>query len=231
METNQVIIERSIYANLLRAAIEAGVTIDPDEYLPVTLENQKRYQEDIKKIENFVAIFGVGNNQARGQKLLPRITVDLTSYYPGDVGVEQYMVGSLEENKQYALYEYPFETKNSTYDIHLVAQNSNQMRLLHQIMYTALPTKGYIKPFTYATIKEYLEHPGLLPTGNLFLQVGNYYDHNDTDHGILEKVYTYNVVDCLLEEIIKDANISPITDISAFIIPEGTNGIHLEIRK
>ena len=211
---------------LLRVALSIGRTINPEDYLPVSTENQKRQEEDIKKLgKNYIAIYGVGNNQARGVKTLPRITIELTGYYPGDIGVEQFMIGNKEENEQYALYEQPWEVKDSIFDIHLVAGNANDMRVLHQIMYTALPARGYIKPFTFNTIKEYLENPGLEKTGNLFLNIGNYYDHNDTDHGILEKVYTYNCVDGLLEQVKQDPDISPIKEIKTDLIPDGTNGI------
>ena len=226
MVTSQQVIERSLYVALLRVALSIGRTINPEDYLPVSTENQKRQEEDIKKLgKNYIAIYGVGNNQARGVKTLPRITIELTGYYPGDVGVEQFMIGNKEENEQYALYEQPWEVKDSIFDIHLVAGNANDMRVLHQIMYTALPARGYIKPFTFNTIKEYLENPGLEKTGNLFLNIGNYYDHNDTDHGILEKVYTYNCVDGLLEQIKQDPDISPIKEIKTDLIPDGTNSI------
>ena len=220
METSQTVIERTLYASLLRVALNAGVTVNPEDYLPVNAENQQRYHQACSSIETFVAIFGVGNSQVRGQKILPRITIDLTSYYPGDLGVEPYMIGDKGENEKFILYGYPFETKNSSYDIHLVAQNANQMRLLHQILYTALPGKGYIRPFVFETMAEYLQNPGLLKSGNLFVQVGNFYDHNDVDHGILEKVYTYDCIDGLIDETIKDANIAPIHDISAIINKE-----------
>ena len=217
METSQTVIERTLYASILRVALNAGVTVNPEDYLPVTVENMQRYQQACSSLETFVAIFGVGNSQVRGQKILPRITIDLTSYYPGDLGVEPYMIGDKGENEKFTLYGYPFETKNSSYDIHLVAQNANQMRLLHQILYTALPGKGYIRPFVFETMAEYLQNPGLLKSGNLFVQVGNFYDHNDVDHGILEKVYTYDCIDGLIDETIKDANIAPIRDITAII--------------
>lgn len=217
METSQTVIERTLYASLLRVALNIGVTVNPEDYLPVSVGNQQRYKWDCDALETFVAIYGVGNAQVRGQKLLPRITIDLTSYYPGDLGVEPYMIGDKNENEKFVLYGYPYETKNSSYDIHLVAENVVQMRLLHQILYTALPGKGYIRPFVFDTMNEYLQNPGLLKTGNLFVQIGNYYDHTDVDHGILEKVYTYDCIDGLLEETIKDANISPIRDITALI--------------
>lgn len=40
----------------------------------------------------------------------------------------------------------------------------------------------------------------LAPTGNLFIEIGNYYDHPDVEHGILEKVYTYVCKDGILPE-------------------------------
>ena len=220
METSQTVIERTLYASILRVALNAGVTVNPEDYLPVSVENQKRYQQACEALKTFVGIYGVGNSQVRGQKILPRITIDLTSYYPGDLGVEPYMIGDKNENEKFVLYGYPYETKNSSYDVHLVAQTAEQMRLLHQIMYTALPGKGYIRPFVFDTLAKYLQNPGLLKSGNLFVQIGNYYDHNDVDHGILEKVYTYDCIDGLLEETIKDANIAPIRDITAIINSE-----------
>ena len=112
------------------------------------------------------------------------------------------------------------------FDIHLVANNSHDMRTLHQIMYTALPAKGYIKPFTESTISEYLKNPGLYKTGNIFLQVGNFYDHNDIDHGLLEKVYTYTCVDGLLDQKLAEGNpVSPIKEIHTDILPESSDKV------
>lgn len=227
MVTSQQIIERSLYVALLRVALSIGRTINPEDYLPISSENQKRQEEAIKKLgKNYIAIYGVGNNQARGAKTLPRITIELTGYYPGDLGVEQFMIGDKEDNEQYALYEQPFETKDTMFDIHLVANNSQDMRILHQIMYTALPARGYIKPFIESTISEYLNNPGLYKTGNIFLQIGNYYDHNDIDHGILEKVYTYTCVDGLLDQKLADGNpVSPIKEIHTDISPESSDKV------
>ena len=226
METSQLIIERSLYASLLRVALKLNRTVNPEDFQPISSISQAKQERAIKALGNkYIGIYGVGNNQSRGIKQVPRITIDLTAYYPGDLGVEQFIIGDIEDNEQYALYEQPWETKDSIFDIHLVAGNSQDMRTLHQIMYTALPARGYIKPFTYNTIKEYLENPGLEKTGNLFLNIGNYYDHTDTDHGILEKVYTYNCVDGLLEQTKQDPDISPITEIKTEIIPESTDGI------
>lgn len=226
METSQLIIERSLYASLLRVALKLNRTVNPEDFQPISSISQAKQDRAIKALGNkYIGIYGVGNNQARGIKQVPRITIDLTAYYPGDLGVEQFIIGDIEDNEQYALYEQPFETKDTMFDIHLVANNSQDMRTLHQIMYTALPARGYIKPFREATLADYLNKPGLFKTGNIFLQVGNYYDHNDNDHGLLEKVYTYTCVDGLLDQKLSDGNqVSPIKEIKTDIIPEHTEG-------
>lgn len=226
METSQLIIERSLYASLLRVALKLNRTVNPEDFQPISSISQAKQERAIKALGNkYIGIYGVGNNQARGIKQVPRITIDLTAYYPGDLGVEQFIIGDIEDNEQYALYEQPFETKDTMFDIHLVANNSQDMRTLHQIMYTALPARGYIKPFREATLADYLNNPGLLKTGNIFLQVGNYYDHNDNDHGLLEKVYTYTCVDGLLDQKLSEGNpVSPINEIKTDIITEHTEG-------
>lgn len=227
METSQLIIERSLYASLLRVALRLNRTVNPEDFQPISSTSQAKQERAIKALGNkYIGIYGVGNNQARGIKQVPRITIDLNAYYPGDLGVEQFIIGDIEDNEQYALYEQPFETKDTMFDIHLVANNSQDMRTLHQIMYTALPARGYIKPFREATISDYLNNPGLLKTGNIFLQVGNYYDHIDNDHGLLEKVYTYTCVDGLLDQKLAEGNpVSPIKEIKTDITPEHTEGI------
>lgn len=226
METSKLIIERSLYASLLRVALKLNRTVNPEDFQPISSISQAKQERAIKALGNkYIGIYGVGNNQSRGIKQVPRITIDLTAYYPGDLGVEQFIIGDIEDNEQYALYEQPFETKDTMFDIHLVANNSQDMRTLHQIMYTALPARGYIKPFREATLADYLNNPGLLKTGNIFLQVGNYYDHNDNDHGLLEKVYTYTCVDGLLDQKLSEGNqVSPIKEIKTDIIPEHTEG-------
>lgn len=226
MVTTQEIIERSLYASLMQVALQLDRTIDPDLYLPVSVDNQKRYKEAVEAIgDKFIYIFGVGNNQVRGPKIVPRITIDLNAYYPGNIGTEAFMVGDEKENEEYRQYLYPFETKNAQFDIHLVASKAGDMRLLHSILYTALPVRGYIKPFIENSLQEYLEHKGLNKTGNLYIEVSNYYDHNDQEHGLLEKVYSYTVIDSYIEEMFQEGDtFAPIRDIRALIQLEGPEG-------
>jgi len=220
MVTTQEIIERTLYASLMRVALQLGKTINPEDYLPVSAQNSEAYKAAVEAIgQDFIYIFGVGNNQVRGAKVVPRITVELNAYYPGNVGTEAFMIGDEKVNDEYVAYNFPFETKNVQFDIHLVANTAEQLRILHSIMYTALPARGYIRPFLEATLEEYLETSKLYKTGNIYLEVSNYYDHNDQEHGLLEKVYSYTCYDSYIEET-ENTEIGPITpikDISAII--------------
>lgn len=215
MVSSQEIIERSFYMSLLHTAIKNKLTLDPDNYLPITADSQARYDKDKEAINKFVYIFGVGNNQSRGKKEVPRITIDMQGYYPGTIGIEKYHV-DVDQDSRPILVESEFTTKSIVIDIHLVANNQNDMRMLHSLMYKSLPASGYIKPFI--DNKEEYFNTGMNPTGNIFIEVTNHYDHADTSQGLLEKVYSYTVEDGLvIDNISEGITLSPIKDISVLI--------------
>lgn len=230
MVTSQEIVERSFYISLLHQTLIRGLTINPENYLVKnedglwvpTRELNDQYIRDKEAIETeltkkgsgFYYIFGVGNNQSRGQKDLPRITLDLTAWYPGEIGLEKETNELDEASGLYQVIDYDYEPKSSRIDVHLCANNQQEMRILHEIMYRALPSRGYIKP--YLNDYESWKNSKFAPSGNIYIEVGNFYDHDDLQQGFLEKVYTYEVRDSLLNpEII--AEITPIADISVLI--------------
>lgn len=224
------IIERSFYIALLHETLKRGLTINPDDYLVDGLPTEStadQFEHDKKAIgKKFIYIFGIGNNLVRGPKDCPRITIELNAYYPGELGTEKFSVEESEEN--FDVIEYDYITKSTNIDIHLVANTQQEMRLLHDIMYRALPAKGYIKP--YFNNYEAWKNTPMGATGNLYIEVGNFYDHPDLQHGLLEKVYTYEVSDGLiLEEVVSQGEIVPIKDISVLIQPEGTDGVELKV--
>ena len=104
METSQIVIERSLYASLLRVALKLNRTINPEDFQPISSKSQMMQERAIKALGNkYIGIYGVGNNQSRGIKQVPRITIDLTAYYPGDLGVEQIMNNMLYMNSHLKL--------------------------------------------------------------------------------------------------------------------------------
>lgn len=214
MVTSQEIVERSLYTALLNMAIKMGYTVNPEDYLPTSIEGSKRFQEDLKEIESrkgfYIGVFGVGNNQSRGIKMTPRITVEAEGFYPGDVGLPEYIIDK-EEGIGYTSTEVAYEALSQYMNIRLVATTYEQMRILHQIMFWSVPQRGYIKPYT---------EPRFMWSGNIFLRIVNFYNMPDLENGIIEKVYQFEVQDCLIIE--KDTPqdiLTPIRDISCLLEP------------
>lgn len=226
MVNSEEIVERTFYVSLLNVMLKMGVTINPDDYLPLSPENEKKFHEAQDALDKFIFLFGIGNNQVRGAKVVPRITLELNGYFPGDIGSPRYEINGNTVENPYQIVEYPWEAKDISIDVHLVAQTQQDMRLLHNILYTALPAKGYLLPYFDNDFDKW-RNTKLPPSGNLFIEISNYFDHPDLDHGLLEKVYTYTCKDGILPEILHpddpDFILTPIRDISVLIRPEETN--------
>lgn len=210
MVNSQEIIERSIYCALLEMAVKLGYTIDPNKYLPISNENQAKFKKDLSLIDKdkgfHIEIFGVGNNESRGVKMTPRITVESEGFYPGDVGLPRYR--QEKEGSSFLVYEEPYEALSQYMNIRLCAGNSEHMRILHQIMFWSVPQRGYLKPYTE-------DQP--LFSGNIFLRLVNFYNHQDIQNGLLEKVYQFEIQDCLIEKNTEPIELVPIKDISALL--------------
>lgn len=214
MVSSEEIIERSFYMSLLRTTLINGLTLDPDNYLPISPAKQELLKNDMAKLKKFIYIFGVGNNQSRGPKEVPRITLELQGYYPSTFGVERYSIENLGESS--SMFETEYAPKDTVIDVHLVSNNQEDMRLLHSIMYSSLPSRGYIKPFL-GDKEDYFKSK-LSPSNNLFIEVGNFYDKAELQHGLIEKVYSYTVHNGILPEKLVE-ELSNIKDISVLISP------------
>lgn len=206
MINSQEIIERSVYQALLDVATNLGYTLDPNKYLPANELNEKKFKQDMNKLKKFIAIFGTGNAEAKGSKITPRIVVNSRGFYPGAIGVPKQLID--KTGIGYSAYEEPYETIDQQIDVHLIAGTQEDLRLLHQIMFWSLPQRGYIKPYNE-------EKP--LFSGNIFLEVTNYYEASNTNLGIIEKIYQYAVQDCLLELNNVPEEISPIKNIEVLV--------------
>lgn len=212
MINSQEIIERSVYQALLDVAVGLGYTLNPNQYLPPSLEQEQRFKSDIKNLKKFIAIFGTGSAEAKGSKVTPRIVINARGFYPGAIGMPKQLIE--KAGIGYMAYEQPYETIDQQIDVHLIANNQEDLRLLHQIMFWSLPQRGYIKPYTE-------EKP--LFSGNIFIEVTNFYDSPNNNMGILEKVYQYAIQDCLLETFEPSMEITPIKNIEVLANELGVN--------
>lgn len=207
MVNSQEIIERSIYSALLGVAVKLGYSVNPEDFLPINAENSKKFKEAISKLKKFVQVFGTGNNQSKDKKETPRIVVNARGFYPGSIGLPRELI-TKEEGIGFTATEYPYETIDQYIDIHLVAGTQEDLRLLYQIMFYAIPQRGYIKPYT---------EDSFLFTGNIFIELVNFFDIPNLDMGLLEKIYQFQVMDCILEEIPGKVDFVPITTIDVLL--------------
>lgn len=217
MINSQEIIERSIYQALLNASIKLGYSLNPNNYLPISIENQKRFKEDMDKLNKYIWVFGTGNNQSKDKKLTPRIVVNARGFYPGGIGLPKLLIQK-EEGIGFTATEEPYETIDQFIDIHLIANNQEDLRLLHQVMFYSIPQRGYLKPYN---VDEFLF------SGNIFLELVNFFDIPNLDFGLLEKVYQFVIQDCVINEITEKADLVPITDITLLLENYGYNLIEV----
>lgn len=211
MVNSQEIIERSIYKAILTTAIDLSYTLDPNSYLPKTEENVRRMQEDKKNLSKFIFIYGTGNAPSKDQKITPRIVINAKGFYPGSIGLPKYLQDKEEVHgsTRFNIDMEPYETIDQYVDIHLVAQNQEDLRLLHQILFWSIPQRGYIKPYTSKK---------LLTSGNIFIELGNFFDYSNINLGILEKVYQFKIYDTLVGEVEDIQNgLVPINSIDVFL--------------
>lgn len=207
MVNSQEVIERSIYSAILNTSVALGYSINPEEYLPVSEANSRKYAEAKKNLKKFVGIFGTGNNQSKDMKVTPRIVVNARGFYPGNIGLPKQLI-SKEEGIGYTATEVPYSTIDQYIDIHLVANNQEDLRLLHQITFYSIPQRGYLKPYN---------QDKFLFSGNIFLELVNFFDTPNLEVGIMEKIYQFVVEDTLVYENTEPLDWVPITDISAVI--------------
>ena len=207
MVNSQEVIERSIYSAILNTSVALGYSINPEEYLPVSEANSRKYAEAKKNLKKFVGIFGTGNNQSKDMKVTPRIVVNARGFYPGNIGLPKQLI-SKEEGVGYTATEVPYSTIDQYIDIHLVANNQEDLRLLHQITFYSIPQRGYLKPYN---------QDKFLFSGNIFLELVNFFDTPNLEVGIMEKIYQFVVEDTLAYENTEPLDWVPITDISTVI--------------
>ena len=222
MVNSQEIIERSIYMALLRVTIELGYGLDPNNYLPVSVENSEKFQQDLKNLNKYIPIIGTGNATSKDQKITPRIVLNARGFYPGNIGLPRELIEKAE-GIGFTANEEPYETLDQYIDVHLVASNQDDLRLLHQIMFWSLPQRGYIKPYTAEKF---------LPYGNIFIEVGNFFDYPNVNLGLLEKVYEYRIYDTLIgekEDVITD--IVPMTSVTVLLEKYGLPETLLQIQE
>ena len=59
MVNAEEIVERTFYICLLQTALKKGLTLNPEDYLPLSQENERRFQADKDAMPKFIPIYGI----------------------------------------------------------------------------------------------------------------------------------------------------------------------------
>lgn len=210
-------VERSIFEVIRKNIVGQGLlpditnsTLFPTSggiFTPQAQTNWNNAVDQIRQsLQYCVEIFGTSSSFAKRLKAVPRVVIVTKRIIPGDIGLPPGSSYSLDPNTQmYTKSEYPPESSNFHFDIHLLSGNQEQSRFLNMLLSVSLGTKKYI---------EFEDSP----SERFFIKHYNYYDVSDNNDGIEENVYSYEVQDLYLFSGIGDTQISPIKQIETDII-------------
>ena len=154
-------------------------------------------------------VFGASSAFAKGLKRVPRIVIVPKRIIPGEIGLPPgnlYTPDNITTPTTYSSSPYPPESSNFHYDIHLVSSSQAQSRFLNMVLTTVFSMKKYIPFFD-------------VPTDRFFIKLYNFYDVSDTNDGIEENVYSYEVQDLYLFDINNSfVSVKPILEIDTQLI-------------
>ena len=214
----QEILERTVYHRLRLECVDKGYLPDITTY-PKTEAGEIQYQNDLQIIRDTlgfaVEVFNAGNPKYKGEKIIPRIVINSQDFMPGALGganTRYYKsnVGGFSKMLR------PPQTSDYYYNIHLVADNITEIRVLNALTAIALPRRGYIPIYNN-------------PNQNIFTQVISTVDYTDNTDEIIEKVYRYQIPDIFEVQEIDGGSFAKIQNIDVDILVKEDNSDTLEI--
>lgn len=208
----EAMLERTIYHRLRKYTIDIGYTLDIDKYDIENTDNNivktesERYKTDLKNLtinKGFsIEIFGSSNNQSRGTKKTPRIVVETESFYEGELGLQVADNYNRNQDGSFTKVEPVSITNDWFFNIHLVADTQEQLRLLRQILIMSIPRRGYINWYTDQKLQK---------SHNLLCRYLTQHDSDWEQEGIMEKIYRFTIPDVHVnEDLVIDINVPPI---------------------
>ena len=182
----QELIERSIFESIREELVDKGYLPDINLY-PNTPAGRISYDAAVKAIADgplgfAIEVYSESSNQSKGVKKVPRIVVKTGSFVPGALGGDPSKVLVRGPNG-FTPTVTPPQTSEFYIDFHLTSSTVKQERILNALLAISVPRRGYI-PF-------YTDHQY-----SFFVKYVNFYNHDDVEQGIIEKVYAYEVQDC-----------------------------------
>jgi len=200
----QEIIERTLFEKIRQEVVDKGYLPDITLYTD-DASGWASWETDIATIVTAngfaIEIFNGGTSESRGVKKVPRFVMNVGSFLPGALGGDPQRFFS-DQGTDYTALVTPPQTTDFYVDVNLVAGSIAQLRIMNAILSLAIPRRGYHKFFND-------------PTRSFFVRNLDYYDADNEDDGIMEKVYGYQIPDCWDAEDVEFATgIAKMTEIT-----------------
>jgi hypothetical protein len=203
----QEIIERSLFEIIRLEIVDKGYLPDVADTgtYPDTDPGWTQWETDISAIVTSmgfaIELFSGGNPEAKGIMKLPRIVLNPGNFLPGALGGDPRRFFE-DKTTHYQALVTPPQTVDFYLNFHLISETIAQARILNAILALAVPRRGYIPWYNDGT-------------KTFFARYLNYYDQSDTDQGVIEHVYAYEVPDAWDREDVESyATIAKINEIT-----------------
>lgn len=215
------LIERSVFLNLLGAAVSMGYAVDvndTDEY-PKTALGQAAYdaaQQAIISSKGFaVEVFSNSGMEFKGDKKTPRIVLISEGFWPGSRGLSPGVTYTAKNANTFSAIQYPTRSSRLFFRVHIVTERTSQFRILNGIVSVALPSRGYIANYTDNTEKWFIEKL-------------NYLEYSDIKSGISEGAYRFYIDDVLETKPGELYTVAPIKSIEVLSFEESLISLFLD---
>ena len=204
MDFYQQNLERSVYEKLRLGVVAQGFTPDITTF-PNTVAGYQQYQAAllvIKADKGFVLeIFNQSNPKDKGIKKVPRIVFTYNTITPGDWGNEPGTRAVLD-GTTFKYVRNDLISSTLTLACHIIAETTTQLRTLTWLVDRYLPNLSYI-PYYNDTTEDFL------------LDLVSVADLTDLSVGVIEKFYTYEIPDILINEDVETDKVTvPISEIN-----------------
>jgi len=203
----QEIIERSLFHRIRQELVDKSYLPDISDTgtYPDTAIGWAQWESDMNDIVTnmgfSIEVFSSGSNEAKGIKKVPRIVMEPGNFLPGALGGDPQRYFN-DQGVDYQALVTPPQTVDFYINFCLATNSTKQARLLNAIMSLAIPRRGYIPWYNDAN-------------KTFFARYLNYYNRTDTDEGIIEHVYAYEIPDAWDQEDVEAySSIAKISEIT-----------------
>lgn len=204
LSNTQQLIERSIFEAIRLELVDKGYLPDITRYSNNT-EGRLAYESAIQSIVSTmgfaIELFNESSNTFKGVKKSPRIVINTGNFLPGDLGGDPQRF-YVDNGTTFDALVTPPQMVDFYLNIHLVSNTVQQERVLNSILALAVPRRAYIPWYTDKT-------------QFIFCRNINFFNANNPDVGLIEKVYAYEIPDCWdSESRLVEQGVPKITDIA-----------------